>query len=193
MLSCAFMKAPPARAKKKPSPAKNRSAKTASKGKPPNTEPVRVAGILAGLDAMYPDAVCELTHENPFQLLIATILSAQCTDVRVNQVTASLFKKYRTAKDFAAASSAELEQEIRPTGFFRNKTKSVIGASKSLVRRATTIEAAQSGTMKAVVQQIAIRTINSAMFVPARPSNDMKYAVGQPISKEAVAIMVKRR
>jgi len=142
VLFCAVMKKTGKISKKKPAAAipkmssKKGAAKKASargKEKKPNTDPVRVAGILAGLDAMYPDAVCELNHENPFQLLIATILSAQCTDVRVNQVTASLFKKYRTAKDFAAASSAELEQEIRPTGFFRNKTKSVIGASKSLV------------------------------------------------------------
>jgi HhH-GPD superfamily base excision DNA repair protein len=104
----------------------NKKPLTRGKAKKPNTNPGRVAGILAGLDAMYPDAVCELNHENPFQLLIATILSAQCTDVRVNQVTATLFKKYRTPKDFAQANPAELEQEIRPTGFFRNKTKSVI-------------------------------------------------------------------
>jgi endonuclease III len=133
VLFCADMKTSRAKAIKKERPAKKGAAKTGSKGKLPNTDPLRVAGILAGLDAMYPDAVCELNHENPFQLLIATILSAQCTDVRVNQVTATLFKKYRTPKDFAQANPAELEQEIRPTGFFRNKTKSVIGASKALV------------------------------------------------------------
>lgn len=95
--------------------------------------PKRVAAILAKLDEAYPTATCELNHENPFQLVIATILSAQCTDVRVNQVTASLFKKYPNAKAFAYASPAELEQEIRPTGFFRNKTKSVMGASKAIL------------------------------------------------------------
>jgi endonuclease III len=97
------------------------------------TNRVRVAAILAGLDAMYPSASCELVHENPFQLLISTILSAQCTDVRVNQVTPALFKKYPSPKHFAYANPSELEQEIRPTGFFRNKTKSIMGASKKLV------------------------------------------------------------
>jgi len=99
------------------------------------TEPKRVAAILAGLDATYPDATCELNFSNAFQLLIATILSAQCTDVRVNQVTSELFKKYTKPEDFAYASPAELEKEIRPTGFFRNKTKSIMGASKGLIEK----------------------------------------------------------
>jgi endonuclease III len=98
-------------------------------------DPKRVAAILAKLDEAYPAATCELTHENPFQLLISTILSAQCTDVRVNQVTQTLYKKYKGPKDFAYADPGELEQEIRPTGFFRNKTKSIIGASKGLLER----------------------------------------------------------
>lgn len=97
------------------------------------TDPTRVAAILAGLDEAYPAATCALTHDNAFQLLISTILSAQCTDERVNQVTAVLYKKYKTAEDFAYADPRELEQEIRPTGFFRNKTKSVMGASKRIV------------------------------------------------------------
>jgi endonuclease-3 len=97
------------------------------------TNPARVQAILAGLDEMYPAASCELVHENPFQLLISTILSAQCTDIRVNQVTPALFKKYPSPKHFAYANPSELEQEIRPTGFFRNKTKSIMGASKKLV------------------------------------------------------------
>ena len=97
------------------------------------TNPKRVASILEKLDEAYPNAVCELNHENPFQLLISTILSAQCTDVRVNQVTKELYKKYRKPEDFAYATPSELEQEIRPTGFFRNKTKSVMGASKAIV------------------------------------------------------------
>jgi endonuclease III len=96
------------------------------------TDPARVQAILAGLDEAYPAATCALTHDNPFQLLISTILSAQCTDERVNQVTAVLYKKYKSPKDFAYADPRELEQEIRPTGFFRNKTKSVIGASKKI-------------------------------------------------------------
>jgi endonuclease III len=95
--------------------------------------PVRVKAILEKLDEAYPNATCALVHDNPFQLLISTILSAQCTDVRVNEVTATLYKKYKTPEDFAHANPAELETEIRPTGFFRNKTKSIMGASKKIV------------------------------------------------------------
>lgn len=122
--------------KKTSSKPKNRTSPTkkpASKSKLPGTDPTRVAAILAGLDVAYPNAVCELTHANPFQLLVSTILSAQCTDVRVNLVTAELYKKYKSPKDFTYANPSELEQEIRPTGFFRNKTKSVMGASKALM------------------------------------------------------------
>lgn len=99
------------------------------------TDPKRVAAILAKLDEAYPAASCELKHENAFQLLISTILSAQCTDVRVNQVAQTLYKKYPTPEAFAYANPSELEQEIRPTGFFRNKTKSIIGASKAIIER----------------------------------------------------------
>src|SRR5258708_4538316 len=95
--------------------------------------PQRVHAILEKLDEAYPNVTCALEHETPFQLLIATILSAQCTDVRVNLVTKTLFAKYRTPKDFAYANPSELEQEIRPTGFFRSKTKSIMGASKKIV------------------------------------------------------------
>ena len=89
--------------------------------------------ILQKLDEAYPNVTCALVHENAFQLLISTILSAQCTDERVNRVTKTLFQKYRTPKDFAYANPAELEQDIRPTGFFRNKTKSIMGAGKKIV------------------------------------------------------------
>jgi len=109
----------------------NRSGRRGLEG----TDPKRVATILAKLDEAYPNATCELRHENPFQLLIATILSAQCTDVRVNQVTETLFKKYPTPEALAYANPSDLEQEIRPTGFFRNKTKSVMGASKEIVEK----------------------------------------------------------
>ena len=98
-------------------------------------DPQRVAAILAKLDEAYPAATCELTHENAFQLLISTILSAQCTDVRVNQVTQTLYKKYPSPEAFAYANPSELEQEIRPTGFFRNKTKSIMGASKGIIEK----------------------------------------------------------
>ncbi|MFI5057944.1 MAG: endonuclease III [Candidatus Acidiferrales bacterium] len=99
------------------------------------TDPKRVAAILAKLDEAYPNATCELKHENAFQLLVSTILSAQCTDVRVNQVTGTLYKKYPNPEAFAHANPNELEQEIRPTGFFRNKTKSVMGASKAILEK----------------------------------------------------------
>jgi endonuclease-3 len=115
-------------------PAKSsKSAKASKPARGAGTDPKRVAAILAKLDEAYPNATCELNHKNAFELLIATILSAQCTDVRVNQVTATLFKKYPDAKAFAYATPSELEMEIRPTGFFRNKTKSVMGASKAIL------------------------------------------------------------
>ena len=90
--------------------------------------------ILNRLRREFPQPKTALLHENPFQLLIATILSAQCTDERVNMVTKDLFKKYPTPTDFAEANVAELEMDIRPTGFFRMKTKSVMGCSKALVQ-----------------------------------------------------------
>ena len=110
-----------------------RAAQAAKPARGAGTGPKRVAAILAKLDEAYPNATCELNHKSAFELLIATILSAQCTDVRVNQVTETLFKKYPDAKAFAYATPSELEQEIRPTGFFRNKTKSVMGAGKGIL------------------------------------------------------------
>jgi len=110
-------------------------AKGSAKSRGTGTDPKRVAAILKGLDEAYPEATCELKHESPFQLLISTILSAQCTDVRVNQVSQTLYKKYPTVEAFAHAIPSELEQDIRPTGFFRNKTKSVMGASKKILER----------------------------------------------------------
>src|SRR5579863_70208 len=95
--------------------------------------PERVNAILLGLDEAYPEASCELVHKSPFELLISTILSAQCTDVTVNIVTKDLFPKYPDARALAHADPPALEQEIRPTGFFRNKTKSIMGASKKIV------------------------------------------------------------
>jgi endonuclease-3 len=91
--------------------------------------------IIKRLRKSYPGAATALHHSNPLQLLVATILSAQCTDERVNKVTPGLFKKYRTAKDFANADPRELENEIRSTGFFRAKTRSIIGCSKGLVEK----------------------------------------------------------
>ena len=92
----------------------------------------RVERILATLDSMFPDATCALHHRDAWQLLVATILSAQCTDERVNKVTPGLFAKYPTVTDMAAASPDELAEEIRSTGFFNTKTKALIGAARKL-------------------------------------------------------------
>jgi endonuclease-3 len=85
--------------------------------------------VVKRLRKAYPDAVCALTHESPLQLLVATILSAQCTDARVNMVTPNLFARYPTVSDLASASRSELEEIVRSTGFFRNKAKSIQGAA----------------------------------------------------------------
>jgi endonuclease III len=127
-----------AKPKKKLAAARKRAATgrpkaTARGGVGRGTDPARVRVILQKLDEAYPAVTCALLHENPFQLLISTILSAQCTDERVNQVTVTLFPKYPGAKAFAYANPKELEQDIRPTGFFRNKTKSIMGASRRIV------------------------------------------------------------
>lgn len=95
----------------------------------------RTNAILAALPRIYPDAHCELNHRNPLELLIATILSAQCTDKRVNLVTAELFKKYRTAADFAGAPLADLEEAVKTTGFFRNKAKNIQACCQQLLAR----------------------------------------------------------
>jgi endonuclease III len=114
-------------------PAAKKPARPASKNRHAGTDPKRVRAILQKLDEAYPTATCALVHHNPFQLLIATILSAQTTDVRVNQVTPSLFAKYPKPENLAYANPREIEAEIRPTGFFRSKTKSILGASKKIV------------------------------------------------------------
>ncbi|MBZ5726733.1 MAG: endonuclease III [Acidobacteriia bacterium] len=93
----------------------------------------RVAEILRGLDRMYPAATCALHHESPWQLLVATILSAQCTDKRVNEVTPGLFAKYPTPVDFAAVRPEVLANDIRSTGFFNNKARSIVGAARRVV------------------------------------------------------------
>jgi len=95
----------------------------------------RCGRIVAILKRSYPKAKCSLDFVDPLELLVSTILSAQCTDVRVNIVTKDLFKKYRTAADFANASQAELEQAVRTTGFFRNKAKALRGSGKAIVER----------------------------------------------------------
>lgn len=92
----------------------------------------RTRKIIARLKKLFPDATCSLDHSSPLELLVATILSAQCTDERVNKVTPGLFKKYPTARDYAEASLDELEAAVRPTGFFRNKAKAIRSCCRSL-------------------------------------------------------------
>jgi endonuclease-3 len=96
---------------------------------------VRVRDVIRRLKRAYPDAKCSLNHSNPFELLVATILSAQCTDERVNIVTADLFRKYKKPEDYLKVSPRELEKDIQSTGFFRNKTKSIQGTSKLLTEQ----------------------------------------------------------
>ncbi|HWC98493.1 MAG TPA: endonuclease III [Candidatus Sulfopaludibacter sp.] len=93
----------------------------------------RIAEILRRLDRMYPDATCALLHDSPWQLLVATILSAQCTDKRVNEVTPGLFRKYPSPADFAAVRPEVLANDIRSTGFFNNKAKSIVGAAQRVM------------------------------------------------------------
>jgi endonuclease-3 len=112
--------------------AKAKKRPLARKPKVDYTSPERLKRIFGGLDQLFPQAQCALRHENAFQLLVATILSAQCTDERVNKVTPELFRKFPTPQDFAALRQEVLEREVRSTGFFRNKAKSIIGASKKI-------------------------------------------------------------
>ncbi|MGD0683239.1 MAG: endonuclease III [Terracidiphilus sp.] len=95
--------------------------------------PDRIAAILKGLDEAYPNVECALTHRSPWELLVATILSAQCTDVRVNMVTPELFRRFPTPAAMAKATLPQLEALIRTTGFFRNKAKSIQGAARKIV------------------------------------------------------------
>jgi endonuclease-3 len=97
------------------------------------TDPDRVQEILKRLETLYPDVTCALHHKSAWELLVATILSAQSTDVRVNMVTPELFRKYPTVKDFAALQPEQLQPDVRSTGFFRNKSKSVVGAARKII------------------------------------------------------------
>ena len=155
--------------KKKASP---RAVKNGGSGsrRSAGTDPKRVRAILAKLDEAYPTATCALEHQNPFQLLIATILSAQTTDVRVNQVTRTLFQKYPTPKDIAYAHPREVEAEIRPTGFFRAKTKSIQGTSRKIVEEFAgevprTME--ELLTLPGVARKTANVVLGTAFGIPA--------------------------
>ena len=130
---------PKAKSTKSPVSSEAKTAsKSTSKAKKPSKKELlskeRVGNILDRLAKAYPDAKCALKHTGPFQLLVATILSAQCTDERVNMVTPGLFKNHPTPQDFAALKPEVLEQEIRSTGFYRNKAKSILGASQRIVK-----------------------------------------------------------
>ena len=114
-------------------PSGQKSAKSAKAKSYDPVNPQRISEILKRLDQLYPDVTCALKHQNAWELLVATILSAQSTDVRVNMVTPELFKKYPTVQDFAGLKPEQLEPDIRSTGFFRNKSKSVVGAAKMIV------------------------------------------------------------
>jgi endonuclease-3 len=127
------MKASAVSVPKKPLPKKSVSKKSAVKQN--LLAPERIAELLRRLEAAYPNAECALHHRNAWELLVATILSAQCTDVRVNMVTPELFRKFPTPKAMAEASLPALEEEIRSTGFYHNKAKSISGAAKQLVER----------------------------------------------------------
>jgi endonuclease-3 len=114
-------------------------ARASNQQKPRTTRgdlaPERIAAILKGLDEAYPNAVCALNHRSPWELLVATILSAQCTDVRVNMVTPELFRRFPTPAAMAKAELPELIELIRTTGFFNNKAKSIKGAAQAIVER----------------------------------------------------------
>jgi len=128
----------PAKVSASPKPRQKAAAKAAparvGKAKGYNAiAPERVGEILKRLDQLYPDVTCALTHSSAWELLVATILSAQSTDVNVNRVTPELFRKYPTVEAFAALTPEQLEPDVRSTGFFRNKSKSVVGAAKKVV------------------------------------------------------------
>jgi endonuclease-3 len=127
-----------AKAAVKKAASKNAAAKKTVAKKPvkPRRNPLspeRISSLLERLAQAYPSAECALHHRNPWELLVATILSAQCTDARVNMVTPSLFKRFPTPTDFAHAPLVEIEEEIRSTGFYHNKAKSLNGAARTLV------------------------------------------------------------
>jgi endonuclease-3 len=127
----------------KKSPAASKKTNAGSKKTPPGRNalaanrgalaPERVAAILSALDEAYPEAECALHHRSPWELLVATILSAQCTDVRVNMVTPELFRRFPTPEAMSRATLPELEELIRTTGFFRNKAKSIQGAARKII------------------------------------------------------------
>src|SRR5437899_8764232 len=163
------LKNPRIAAARKPARAASKNGRSGT-ARAAGADPKRVRAILTKLDEAHPAATCALEHQNPFQLLIATILSAQCTDERVNQVTRSLFQKYRKPEDFAYADPHDLEAEIRPTGFFRAKTKSIQGTSKKIVEEFSgevprTME--QLLTLPGVARKTANVVLGTAYGIPS--------------------------
>jgi endonuclease-3 len=124
----------------------------------------RIEKILLGLDAAYPDAHCTLNHNNPLELLIATILSAQCTDERVNMVTGDLFQKYRSAEDYVRVRQKSLEKDIQSTGFYRNKAKSIRGACSLIIEK---FDGSVPDTMEELIELpgVARKTANVVLGV----------------------------
>ncbi len=150
--------------------------KTAAEKKPRRNPlaPERISALLAALGKAYPDPECALIHRNTWELLVATILSAQCTDARVNMVTPGLFKKFPTPKDFAHAPLVEIEEEIRSTGFYRNKAKSLQGAARTLI-----------GDFKGVVPQ----TMEELLTLPGAARKTANVVLGVAFRK-AVGVVV---
>jgi endonuclease-3 len=142
----------------------------------------RAGRILARLARMYPDARIELDSSTPLELLVATILSAQCTDQRVNQVTAELFPRYRSARDWAEAPPARLEHEIYSTGFYRAKAKAILGMARALVERhggevPRTLE--ELTTLPGVGRKTANVVLGNAFGIPAFPVDTHVTRVSQ--------------
>ena len=173
---------------KKPA-AKSRRESAAAKA-------ARAQEIIARLKAEFPEATTALEHHSPYELLVATILSAQCTDQRVNMVTPELFSRYRTSADLASADPAELEKIIRPTGFFRNKAKAIIGLGRALV---ADHEGAVPDTMEELVKLPGVgrKTANVVLSVwfgkPAIPvDTHVQRLVGRmQLSKETDPVKIE--
>jgi endonuclease-3 len=160
----------------------------------------RAKKIITQLEKMYPDAHCSLDHESPLQLLIATMLSAQCTDARVNLTTPALFAKYKTAKDFANAKIEDLEQLVRSTGFYRNKAKNIKACAQSLVEKYSgdvpkTME--ELSALAGVGRKTANVVLGNAYGIPGmvvdthvtRLSNRLGLTVGQDAVKLETQLM----
>jgi endonuclease-3 len=163
----------------------------------PGHLPARAARIVAKLKRLYPGADCELRHNSALELLVATILSAQCTDQRVNLVTPLLFARYKTAGDFAKADTAELETLIHSTGFFRNKAKAIVGLARALVEK-------HSGEVPATMDDLVVlpgvgrKTANVVLSVwfhqPAIPvdTHVSRLAARMELTKETDPVRIEK-